>query len=102
MPEHTYNVHLHIIDPFFPNKGQTESQIDTFESYHTLDDRLNLPRTVFVQTELSTLDNMCLLDAISRFGTENAREIAVVNASVPGLELEALHSSGVQGLRFSI
>lgn len=43
-----------------------------------------------------------MLDAISKFGPEHARGIAVVNASVSDAELESLHTGGVRGLRFSV
>ena len=42
------------------------------------------------------------LDAIARFGKENARGIAVVDHTVTNRELEILHEGGVRGLRFSV
>ncbi len=102
MPEHACNAHLHIIDPSFPNDGKAENQVGTVETYQVLAKRLKLPRAVFVQAKPFALDNACLLYAISRFGPENARGIAVVNASVTDRELEELHQGGVRGLRFSV
>lgn len=102
MPEQACNAHLHIIDPSFPNDGKAESQAGTVETYRTLAQRLKLPRAVFVQAKPFGLDNACLLDAISRFGRENARGIAVVNASVTEQELKKLHEGGVRGIRFSV
>lgn len=102
MPEHACNTHLHIIDPAFPNDGKAAAQIGTVETYQTLADQLQLPRAVFVQAKPFALDNTCLLDAIQKFGPDNARGIAVVNNTVSDQELERLRNGGVRGLRFSV
>ena len=102
MPENACNSHLHIIDPAFPNDGKAEEQIGTVAQYREVADLLMLPRAIFVQAKVFGLDNTCLLDAIEKFGPENARGIAVVNNTVSDEELEHLHSDGVRGLRFSV
>ena len=102
MPSHACNAHLHIIDPAFPNDGKAAVQIGTVETYRALADRLDLPRAVFVQAKPFALDNACLLDAIQKFGPDNACGIAVVNNTVSDQELEHLHNGGVRGLRFSV
>lgn len=102
MPEKACNAHLHIIDPAFPNDGKAAAQIGTVEDYRALAGRLRLPRAVFVQAKPFALDNACLLDAIQKFGPDNARGIAVVNNTVSDLELVRLHNGGVRGLRFSV
>ncbi len=102
MPPNACNAHLHIIDPAFPNDGHAAAQIGTVDAYRQLARDLNLPRAVFVQAKPFALDNTCLLDAIARFGKENARGIAVVDHTVTNRELEILHEGGVRGLRFSV
>jgi len=102
MPANACNAHLHIIDPAFPNDGKAAAQIGTVETYRALADHLRLPRAVFVQAKPFALDNTCLLDAIEKFGPDNARGIAVVNNTVSDRELERLHQGGVRGLRFSV
>lgn len=102
MPENACNAHLHIIDPAFPNDGKAEAQHGTVSEYRAFADALHLPRAVFVQAKPFALDNACLLDAIAKFGKENARGIAVVNNTVTGAELAQLHMGGVRGLRFSV
>ena len=102
MPENACNSHLHIINPAFPNDGKASAQIGTVETYQALADKLRLTRAVFVQAKPFALDNACLLDAIQRFGPDNARGIAVVNNAVSDLELVRLHNGGVRGLRFSV
>lgn len=102
LPENACNAHLHIIDPAFPNDGKAEAQIGTVEAYRELALAMNLPRAVFVQAKVFALDNSCLIDAIEKFGKENARGIAVVNNSISDKELERLNAAGVRGLRFSV
>lgn len=102
MPAHACNAHLHIIDPAFPNDGNANSMIGTVDTYRKIADELCLPRAVFVQAKPFALDNTCLLDAIQKFGVQNARGIAVVNSAVTDRELEDLHAAGVRGLRFSV
>ncbi|MBQ9423178.1 MAG: amidohydrolase family protein [Pyramidobacter sp.] len=102
MPANACNAHLHIIDPAFPNDGKAEAQRGTVEEYKKVAAYLSLPRAVFVQAKPFGTDNACLLDAIEKFGRENARGIAVVNNSVSDKELERLNAGGVKGLRFSV
>lgn len=102
MPKGACNAHLHIIDPAFPNDGKAASQIGTVESYRALADRLQLPRAVFVQAKPFALDNACLLDAIQKFGPDDARGIAVADHTISDGELERLHEGGIRGLRFSV
>ena len=102
MPANACNAHLHIIDPAFPNDGKAAAQAGTVSAYRKLADQLHLPRAVFVQAKPFALDNACLLDAIDKFGRDNARGIAVVNNTVTDAELERLNANGVVGLRFSV
>ena len=102
MPANACNAHLHIIDPAFPNDGKAASQIGTVETYRAIADELCLPRAVFVQAKPFGTDNSCLTDAIARFGSADARGIAVVDSSVTDDELRRLHEAGVRGLRFSV
>lgn len=102
MPANACNAHLHIIDPAFPNDGKAEAQAGTVTAYRELAEQLHLPRAVFVQAKPFGLDNACLLDAIDKFGQDNARGIAVVDNTVTDAELERLDAGGVVGLRFSV
>ncbi len=102
MPANACNAHLHIIDPAFPNDGKAAAQFGTVETYRALAEALQLPRAVFVQAKPFALDNICLLDAIAKFGPDRARGIAVVDNTVSDAELERLHEGGVRGLRFIV
>lgn len=96
------NSHLHIIDPAFPNDGKAASQAGTVDTYARLAQAQGLERAVFVQAKPFGTDNSCLLHAISQFGPDRARGIAVIQDSVSDAELERLHQGGVRGVRFSV
>lgn len=102
MPQGACNVHLHIIDPRFPNDGKAAAQIGTVEMYRKVADELHLDRAVFVQAKPFACDNTCLLDAIQKFGRKNCVGIAVVSNEVEDAELKRLDEGGVKGLRFSV
>ena len=102
MPQNACNAHVLIFGPAFSNDGKAVAQIGTVETYRALADGLHLPRAVFVQAKPFGKDNACLVDAIAKFGPENARGIAVVDSSVSDEELRRLHVAGVRGLRFSV
>ena len=102
MPVHACNAHLHIIDPAFPNDGKAREQIGTVETYQKIASEYHIPRAVFVQAKPFGLDNSCLLDAVQKFGMQNARGIAVLNSSVTDKELEKLNAGGIRGVRFSV
>lgn len=102
MPQQATNSHLHIIDPAFPNDGKAQAQTGTLDTYRLIAEEYGFSRAVFVQAKPFGLDNSCLLDAIRRFGSANARGIAVCNNDVSDRELQHLHECGVRGLRFSV
>lgn len=102
MPADACNSHLHIIDPAFPNDGRAAAQAGTIETYKAISQQLHLPRAVFVQAKPFALDNSCLLNAIERFGKQNARGIAVVNNEISDHALAEMHQAGIRGLRFSV
>jgi D-galactarolactone isomerase len=101
-PEKACNAHLHIIDPAFPNNGKAEKQKGTVEEYKKIASELGIPRAVFVQAKVFGTDNACLVDAIQKFGKNNAVGIAVVNNTVDDAQLKELDAAGIKGLRFSV
>lgn len=102
MPLNACDSHLHIIDPTFPNDGKAATQMGRVESYQALANQLHLSRAVFVQAKPFSRDNTCLLDAIQKYGPDNARGIAVADNMVSDQELAQLHVGGIRGLRFSV
>ena len=102
LPKNTCNAHLHIIDPAYPNDGKAESHRGTIEEYQKVAAELGLDRAVFVQAKDFATDNSCLIDALDKFGKDNARGIAVVKPDIAESELAMMHEHGVRGLRFSL
>ena len=102
MPEKACNAHLHIIDPAFPNDGKAQAQIGTIDMYSAIAAPLGLTRAVFVNAKPFGVQNEVVLDAIKRFGIDNARGIAVTNMTVSDTELEQWNEQGIRGFRFSV
>ena len=55
-----------------------------------------------VQPSTYGVDNRCLLDALSRLGTDAALGIAVVDKTVSDDQLNLLQKGGVRGIRFNL
>ncbi len=66
----------------------------------TLRDFLGFERNVIVQATCHGADNRALLDALQDAG-DKARGVATVRRDVTRGELEAMHKSGVRGVRFN-
>src|SRR3546814_15926439 len=62
--------------------------------------RLGFSRSVVVQASCHGTDNRATLNAIARSG-DSCRGVAVVDPAVNVAELEALHASGIRGVRFN-
>jgi D-galactarolactone isomerase len=103
IPSLTADCHHHIYDSRFPaDPRATVIPGDaTVADYRALQARLGMQRHVVVQPSTYGTDNRCLLDALAQFG-EEARGIAVVDASVTEAELARLNAAGVRGLRFNL
>lgn len=102
MPLNACDSHLHIIDPAFPNDGKAAAQMGRVETYQDVTNQLHFSRAVFVQAKPFALDNACLLDAIQKYGPNNARGVAVANSTISDQELAQLHVGSIRGLRFSV
>lgn len=103
LPVNVTDVHHHIYDSRFPADPTVALRpLDaTVDNYRVLQKLIGITRHVAIQPSTYGTDNRCLLDALSRFGS-NARGIAVVNTNVSDRELKRLNSSGVRGLRFNL
>ena len=90
------------ITPTAPTATSPGPEWATMEAYLPIRDRLGLSRVVVVQPTAYGLDNRCTLEAIARFGLDNARGSAVIDSDVSDAELERLHAGGIRGARFQM
>jgi D-galactarolactone isomerase len=103
LPEGTVDCHMHIYDDRFPAVpgAPLRPPNATVEQYRALQRRLGVCRTVIVQPSTYGTDNRCTLEALARLG-DNARGVAVVEASVSDDELQRLHAGGMRAIRFNL
>ena len=72
----------------------------TREQLYALRDYLCFSRNVVVQATCHGADNRAMVDAVEASGGK-ARGIATVKADITDEELDAMHESGVRGVRFN-
>lgn len=103
-PPGAVDAHCHVFGPgdefpYAPERKYTPCDAGK-EKLWALRDFLGFERNVIVQATCHGADNRALLDALQDAG-EKARGVATVRRDVTRGELEALHASGVRGVRFN-
>jgi predicted TIM-barrel fold metal-dependent hydrolase len=101
VPPNATDCHHHIYDARFPAAPSATLRPPdaSVEDYRKLQRRLGLTRTVVVQPSTYGTDNRLLVESVKAFG-ENARGVAMLDASVTSAELTSLHAAGIRGVRF--
>jgi D-galactarolactone isomerase len=101
-PPGACDTHMHFYDARYPTAPTALSTPPdaTVEEYRALQRSLGLTRTVVVQPSTYGRDNRCTLQGIAALGLDVARGIAVVDATTPKAELQALTQGGMRGVRF--
>jgi D-galactarolactone isomerase len=102
-PANATDCHHHIYDSRFPMNPAVQSHPGdaTVADYRLFQRRIGTTRNVVVLPSPYGVDNRCLLDALSQFGTR-ARGIAVVHPDVSDADLKLFDQAGVCGLRFTL
>jgi 2-pyrone-4,6-dicarboxylate lactonase len=103
-PPGACDAHCHVFGPaarfpYAPARRYTppDSPKETLAALHG---RLGISRAVLAQASCHGTDNRAMLDAISS-SSGAWRGVAMVDADVTEVELNALHDGGVRGLRFN-
>ena len=103
-PPGSCDSHLHIYDPqrkpMWPRLRTTANA--SMAEYRLLQKRIGTSRAIVVQPAAYGTDNRVTTDAVSQLGIENARGIAVLHPTASDAELQALHTGGIRGLRFTL
>jgi 2-pyrone-4,6-dicarboxylate lactonase len=103
-PPGSVDAHCHVFGPKadfpFSAKAKYLPQDAGPEMLFALRDRLGFDRNVIVQASCHGTDNRATLNAIAR-SEGKARGVAVVDPAIGDDELEALHDSGIRGVRFN-
>jgi predicted TIM-barrel fold metal-dependent hydrolase len=104
-PDGACDAHLHIYDRRFVAPGAAAPGLldgATADDYRRLQARTGTRRAVVVQPRAHGTDHRATLDAIRRLGADRTRGVAVVRPDATDAELQALHASGVRGIRFTL
>jgi len=104
VPAGSVDAHCHVFGPgaefaYAPERKYTPCDASKHQLY-ALRDHLGFARNVVVQATCHGADNRAMVDALAHSGGR-ARGVATVKRSVTNRELEALHASGVRGVRFN-
>ena len=98
-PVGAVDCHHHIFDSRFHRAGQVQVPEATVEDYRLFKRRLGISRSVFVASSNYGNDPACLLDSLSREGTDKMRGVAIVYPEVEDSALDEMHALGVRGMR---
>lgn len=103
-PPGAVDAHCHVFGPMaeFPFSPQAKylPQDAGSDALFALRDHLGFARNVIVQASCHGTDNAAMLHAIAR-SDGRARGVAVVDPAIGDAELQALHESGIRGIRFN-
>ncbi|MGY3534915.1 putative TIM-barrel fold metal-dependent hydrolase [Bradyrhizobium sp. USDA 4452] len=101
VPPNATDCHHHIYDSRFPPAPSATLRPPdaSVDNYRQLQHRLGLARNVVVQPSTYGTDNRLLVESVKAFGN-NARGIAMLDATVTTDEIKRLHAIGIRGVRF--
>ncbi len=104
LPPGSVDAHCHVFGPgdafpFAPERKYTPCAASK-EQLFALRDHLGFARNVIVQATCHGADNRAMADACHAAG-RRARGVGTVGRDVSDTDLEALHASGVRGVRFN-
>ena len=103
-PAGAVDAHCHVFGPgdqfgFAPERKYTPCDAGANQLF-ALRDHLGFSRNVVVQATCHGSDNAALADALRR-SAGRARGVATIRPDISDGELDALHASGVRGVRFN-
>ncbi|USP76408.1 hypothetical protein yc1106_03682 [Curvularia clavata] len=105
MPAHSWDTHMHVTDPSYPEAADAEYT----PGLHNLSDALSFESTigtrsiVIVQPSIYGNDNTLLLNALTKLGTKHGRGVVGLDANTVSFKtLQEWHKLGVRGVRLNI
>lgn len=104
-PAGACDAHIHIFDRRFAQTltaDDMSSTSATVDDYRRVQPIFGTTRAVIVTPRNYDVDNAVTLDAIRQLGIDRARGIATVRPCVTDAQLEALHTGGIRGIRFTL
>lgn len=105
VPNGAWDCHIHAIGalehfPLAADRSYTPAYVP-IETYVALMDELGIAHAVLVQPSIYGTDNRAMVDALARYPSR-FRGVAVVAPAISDAELDALHATGVRGVRANL
>jgi predicted TIM-barrel fold metal-dependent hydrolase len=105
VPPNACDCHTHVFGPpaqfpFAPQRSYTPGEA-SLEELLALQQDLHLRRVVIVQPSVYGTDNSCTVDALQRL-SGRGRGVAVIDEAISDAALDALHRSGMRGVRVNL
>jgi predicted TIM-barrel fold metal-dependent hydrolase len=105
VPPNACDCHTHVFGPpaqfpFAPQRSYTPGEA-SLEELLALQQDLHLGRVVIVQPSVYGTDNSCTVDALQRLAGRG-RGVAVIDEAISDGALDALHRSGMRGVRVNL
>ncbi|KAH6708930.1 hypothetical protein BKA61DRAFT_678806 [Leptodontidium sp. MPI-SDFR-AT-0119] len=104
-PEGGCDTHHHIFEPhnfpYSPNRHLTPPKA-TVEQFQAFKESLGITHSVLTHGLSCGHDCSCLTAFIDKLGPSTTRGCAVINEETTDVEIEALHDSGVRGIRLDL
>ena len=103
-PANACDCHFHIFDRRFPPPGPAKRLVTdaSVAEYRLFQRRIGTTRAVVVTPSAYGTANAVTLDAITQFGPDNARGVAVIDPGITDAELKKMADGGIRGIRFTL
>jgi len=106
MPAGATDCHVHVVPdpalfPFSPDRGYT-MPVATATDLLAFQNALQLDRVVVVTPSIYGTDNAATIHALAQIGAKRARGVAVIGPNTDRSQLQAMHESGIRGIRLNL
>lgn len=105
-PPGSCDTHVHVFPdptafPFWEGRVYTPP-VATAQDLLALQQALGMDRVVIVQPSVYGTDNRATLDGVRQLGPARARGVAVIGPDTTPAQLDAMHASGIRGVRINL
>src|SRR4051794_16301064 len=106
VPAGAVDSHTHVFPdpqkfPFWSGRAYTPP-VATADDLLALQKSLHMDHVVIVTPSVYGTDNSATLDGIKQLGLERARGVAVIDEKTSAADLDAMHKSGIRGIRINL
>ena len=105
MPAHSWDTHIHVTDPSYPETPTAEYTpgLHNLSNALSFESTIGIHNVVFVQPSIYGNDNTLLLNALKNLGDRHGRGVVGFDTNTTSREtLQAWHELGVRGVRLNL